>query len=245
MDVLLQRLGRLHRHSDRPRPDGFASPAPALVLVPTERDLTSLIRQSGQSRGEALGDHGFGTVYEDLRVLEATWQELERRTLLTIPEDNRELVEAATHPEALKRITDALGAPWQLHATKTVGARLANQGIAVLNTANWGEEFGTQASLFPDRTQEPRISTRLGEEDRKMNFDPPFIGPFGSPVEVLALPAQFSKEASSDAKPTDLIPMPSGGAAFTFGPRRFVYDRLGLRPESSAPHSPEDDNADA
>ena len=42
MDVLLQRIGRLHRHPDSRRPDGFVDPR-CIVLVPAERDLTPFI----------------------------------------------------------------------------------------------------------------------------------------------------------------------------------------------------------
>src|SRR5699024_7056633 len=96
MDVLLQRIGRLHRH-DRKRPDGFKT-ARCTVLTPEERDLGQAIHRDGKG---SKGKHGLGTVYQDLRVLEATWRILEDEGVDSwqIPKDNRELVERATHPE--------------------------------------------------------------------------------------------------------------------------------------------------
>ncbi|MCB9756492.1 MAG: CRISPR-associated helicase Cas3' [Myxococcales bacterium] len=79
VDVLLQRLGRLHRH-ERARPRGFEIPN-ACILVPTSRDLTKYMRGPDQTRGP----HGVGSVYRDLVVLEATWQLLERRFELSNP----------------------------------------------------------------------------------------------------------------------------------------------------------------
>ena len=65
VDVLLQRIGRLHRHA-RARPPGFAEPQ-AIVLTPRTRDLLPLLR-GGRGR------HGLGLVYEDARIIEATWR---------------------------------------------------------------------------------------------------------------------------------------------------------------------------
>ncbi|MEX0680985.1 MAG: CRISPR-associated helicase Cas3', partial [Balneolales bacterium] len=72
MDVLLQRIGRLHRHQ-RPRPKGFET-AQCVVLTPEDRDLGQFISKDGQAR---KGKFGLGTVYQDLRILEKTWQVLE------------------------------------------------------------------------------------------------------------------------------------------------------------------------
>ena len=99
MDVLLQRIGRLHRH-ERNRPEGFET-AKCVILTPVERDMSQSIDHNGKG---SKGNHGLGTVYQDLRVLEATWRVLEDETIETwnIPEHNRELVERATHPAILR-----------------------------------------------------------------------------------------------------------------------------------------------
>ncbi|MGZ8350195.1 MAG: CRISPR-associated helicase Cas3' [Allosphingosinicella sp.] len=72
MDVLLQRIGRLHRHV-RDRPAGFLEPL-CVVATPAERDLTPFIRHRR---------HGLGSVYPDLRVVEATWRLLETHPEIT------------------------------------------------------------------------------------------------------------------------------------------------------------------
>jgi CRISPR-associated endonuclease/helicase Cas3 len=88
MDVLLQRIGRLHRHSV-PRPRGMEKPR-VRILVPKERDLSTRITPK---TGSARGRHGLGTVYEDLRVLEITWRTLVDLPELRIPAMSRFLVE--------------------------------------------------------------------------------------------------------------------------------------------------------
>ena len=73
-DVLLQRVGRLHRHN-RTRPPGYEN-ARCVVLVPDRSLETGL-----DSRGEVSGDFkriGYGSVYEDLRSLEMTYRTLTR-----------------------------------------------------------------------------------------------------------------------------------------------------------------------
>lgn len=82
-DVLLQRLGRLHRHVRHSRPAGFAAPT-FTILTPSSRDLGPYLERK---RGRA--SHGLGTVYENLLSIEATWRELECRDYLSLPEDNR------------------------------------------------------------------------------------------------------------------------------------------------------------
>ena len=70
MDVLLQRVGRLHRHRrpDTERPVKFQS-AQAWVLTTARHDLEPLLAKSKHGLGMF---HNGGGVYTDLRVLEAT-----------------------------------------------------------------------------------------------------------------------------------------------------------------------------
>jgi CRISPR-associated endonuclease/helicase Cas3 len=118
MDVLLQRIGRLHRHKRdaNNRPPAYAKPC-AVVLVPEERDMTGLIC----NRGEAQGPHGLGTVYRDMRILEATWKLLEEHSLFDIPSMNRKLVESAMHSTVLSEVVKEKGEAWERHRNKIWG----------------------------------------------------------------------------------------------------------------------------
>ncbi len=234
IDVMLQRIGRLHRHR-RERPEPFRA-ARVIVLIPADRDLTPLIGRSGAARG----DHGFGTVYEDLRVLEATWRALEAAPTLEIPAMNRRLVEAVTHPDALKAIAGAMGDPWKKHARHMDGQTIAAKGLAGLNCVNRDEPFPD--CRFPP-SLEARISARLGEDDRVVEFTNPISGPFGPPIHRLTLPGWFAQGAPANAKPENIIAK-AGAIRFNFADRAFIYDRLGLRP-AETPSNPEEDLADA
>ena len=78
VDVLLQRIGRLHRHknNDPDRPIGYTKPT-CVVLTPPDNDLSPLLKSVQDTNG--LGPRG--GVYEDLRILEAT-----RRLIAEHPE---------------------------------------------------------------------------------------------------------------------------------------------------------------
>jgi len=234
IDVMLQRIGRLHRHR-RDRPEPFRA-ARVIVLTPAIRDLTPLIGRGGAARGE----HGFGTVYEDLRVLEATWRVLEATLTLEIPAMNRRLVEAATHPDAISTIAVQLGGAWKKHGQSIDGGAIAEKGLARLNCVNRDDTFPD--CRFPS-SLEARIHARLGEGDRIVEFSNPIPGPFGATIDRLTIPGWLVRNAPADAKVDD-VATDAGTIRFSFAGRAFIYDRLGLHPAESQSNA-EEDIADA
>ncbi len=236
-DVLLQRIGRLHRHAQRPRPDEFER-AQALLLVPRERDLGRFIR----GRGDASGPHGIGTVYADLRVLEATWRLAEHDGLWRIPEMNRLLVERTTHPEALRRVAHELAGRWEEHATAVAGSGAAKTALAAVNAFDWRQPFGDRGF---DPVTDARVSTRLGAGDRIARFAAPVASPFGEQVSALTLPAWLVSGADENAAMAEDVAVSVGTIRFRFGSREYLYDRLGLRRVISDSNDDEEDRADA
>lgn len=223
-DVLLQRIGRLHRHDRGARPPGSRD-ARVVVLVPESRDLGTHIQEGGPRAGRASGPHGLGTIYEDLRVIEATWRELRKRERLELPGDARDLVEAATHPDSLQAVVEENGGAWAEHGRAMDGVLRAEKAVAELNLADWSTPFG--ASLFPDRL-DARIRTRLGEGDRRAVFPRSVTGPFGSTIEEIRIPAWMApRDAAEDT--VAIVDEDDSALQFEFGSETYLYDRWGLR----------------
>ena len=225
-DVLLQRIGRLHRHprSDRPTDTDFAT-ARCVVLTPDGDDLSPLLQRGPNRNG--LGPYGY--VYEDLRTLEATRRLIARHPQWSIPAMNRELVERATHPDALESIVQELGDEWRVHANSVAGGVLA-EGLTAQNAIiRRDKSFFTDNSDVVFGTVEERIRTRLGDDGIHIELSPPPPSPFepGRAIDRIAVPVRWLDGAAVDGPVT-----PStfdGGFTFTIGDRLFRYDRQGLR----------------
>ena len=221
MDVLLQRVGRLHRHN-LPRPEGFEA-ARALVLLPQAGldHLTEPAFCNGLGGWKAQ-DGGFEGIYRDLAGLELTRRLIEKHRVWRIPEMNRALVEGATHPDLILALIEEKGENWGHYDRRFSGSEAAKAMLAKLNglnrTAPYGEEF------FPDSNEQ--IMTRLGEEGAILSLDPPPEGPFGQPVTRIALPARWSRgimesdRLESYRDEADLV--------LSVGERHFRYSREGL-----------------
>ena len=231
IDVLLQRIGRLHRH-ERERPRGFER-ARCIVLTPEDRDLSTGI-VGGRNRGAGLkGPHGLGTVYQDLRTLEATWRILETDAsdgAWTIPADNRRLVESGTHPERLMQIVDELDGAWNAHQEYIVGSAAADGQAAALVTIDRSKPFAAPANRFPDDIGQ--IKTRLGRDDYRVELPDPVIGPLGSEVRALTV-TEWQIGEPPDELIAENVEAIDGGFRFDFCGRTFRYDRFGVAPLSS------------
>ena len=225
-DVLLQRIGRLHRHreNDATRPDEYVEPR-CIVLTPGD-DLSPLLSAGQNANG--LGPHG--GVYRNLHVLEATRRLVVDNPQWRIPEMNRELVERATHPEALDAITTELGEAWKDHAISTEGGHIADVQTARGHIIRRDKSFFTDNREVCFPSDDLRIRTRLGDDRVEIAFDPPPGSPFdpSRTVDRLAMSARWLP----GVEPTDQVePMlcDAGGFEFGVGDRTFRYDRLGLR----------------
>lgn len=214
-DVLLQRVGRLHRHG-RKRPQGCEQ-ARCLVLVP-EGDLEAALDE----RGKVTNTYrrlGYGSVYEDLRALELTRRLLSQQPEVLIPRDNRRLVEGSTHPEHLASLE---GRRWALHGQEIEGSDLAQAVHAGLVTALYDRYFGE----FQFNEMGGRVRVRLGADNLQLPLDRPFTSPFGQRIREVVIPGHLAPE-----DPGDHVVVECGhddAAVLRCGSRRYRYSRYGL-----------------
>ena len=226
-DVLLQRIGRLHRHrqNDATRPDDY--PEPLCIVLTPGGDLSPLLSSGSNANG--LGPHG--GVYRNLHILEATRRLVGEHPQWRIPEMNRELVERATHPEALDAITAELGEAWKEHAISTAGGHIADVQTARGHVVRRDKSFFTDNRdvLFP--SDDERIRTRLGDDRVEITFEPAAASPFDASqaIDRLAMSARWLPGVELQDPVEPVASADGGGFEFSVGDRRFRYDRLGLR----------------
>ena len=227
VDVLLQRIGRLHRHSRTDRPGRCGEPR-CLVIVP-EAGLEAGLDGSLAKHGLGVSSRG-GGIYESLVGLEATRGLIAAHATWTIPAMNRKLVERATHPHVLRSLAESLGDDWVAHEDRVVGLHAAEAGVARVHALGRDEPFDQDFS-FPDLDDE-RVRTRIGDDGPRIVLPDPVTGPFGSDVQTFNLPAHlFAGEplgkAEIEATGAESAP---GGVMLNVGSHRLLYDRMGVRP---------------
>jgi CRISPR-associated endonuclease/helicase Cas3 len=225
VDVLLQRIGRLHRHK-LARPAGFEQ-ARCVVMVP-EAGLEHLLAPNF--------DNGLGAwreingvlngIYRDVSILELTWGLVESEPVWIIPDMNRRLVERATHPDRIAALHSARGDAWENYHRDIVGKEIADalaaRGVLIDRSKAFGEPF-------PDA--EERIRTRLGEEGMRLRLAEEHPkGPFGEAIAEVVLPAHWSRGIES-ADEAAAHKTEGDATIVTAGDCTFRYDRFGLRQE--------------
>jgi CRISPR-associated endonuclease/helicase Cas3 len=216
IDVLLQRLGRLHRHQ-RLRPQGFEQ-AQAFVLTPQDRNLGCYLTKAKD---------GFGKdrAYSNILALEATWRLLEQHRVFTIPSMNRLLVERGTRNEGLRQIAKELdtntGREWQNYYDNVLGKNASEKRIAYTNALDWGENF-----LDHRFDKDTKIGTRLGLEDFQIPFQTNTKSPFDKIIRSIVIPHWMGLEYLTKDEYAILQ-----DDILHYGEQNLIYDRYGLRKE--------------
>lgn len=218
IDVLLQRIGRLHRHARLDRPAGFGS-AHCLVLLPAVLEPVAGLLRFG------LGPNlEGGGVYLDITGLEAVRCLIGAGAMWTIPEDNRALVEAGTDPETLDRLAKELGAEWATARSRMIGSKIAKGQIARLNLIDRNRAFdGTIGDCF---LEDAKILTRIGADRVQVPFAKGMRGPFGTEITQISVPGHWHLDGLADATGEEW--REDGPGCLKFEEAGLVYDRFGL-----------------
>lgn len=222
IDVLLQRIGRLHRHP-LPRPAGFDE-AVTVVLTPAgglDR-LTAPAFENGLGAWEDQGE--FQGIYRDLPVLELTRRLIGEEPVWRIPEMNRRLVEAATHLERTESLLNEKGESWAGYERKLGGVEAAERGLAKLRRLDREQRY--EELHFPSADE--RVMTRLGEDGVVLTLDSSALSPFANRISQITLPARWSAGISKTDVETVAVSSVPGGLVLVVGERQFMYSRKGL-----------------
>lgn len=221
VDVLLQRIGRLHRHA-LSRPSGFEVPH-CRVLMP-EQGLEIFLPPFFENGLGGWDERGvLNGIYRDLSVLELTRRLIAAYPEWRIPAMNRFLVESATHPERIEALHRELGRPWETYWANVCGKDIADAGAARNIALPIGTPFADMR--YPDPDKEERIRTRLGAEGARILFSGPVCGPFGVEISGVTLPPPWSHGIDGG---TVVAPIALDGVLhFQAGGTKFEYGRRG------------------
>lgn len=220
IDVLLQRIGRLHRHANT-RPPGYQT-AKVFVLTNGQGDLIGAIDEHGKVEFYKLYA-GLGRIHTDLRPLEATRRLIVPNPSWSIPRDNRTLVENATHSDVIKQL-EAEDSRWKRHGRRIYARMRSHKTTAKLVSINFDKPFG---DLMPFRDLDQHARTRLGIDNYDVIFDG-VKGPFGTNVYKLSVPGWWLPEKVNSDTP-ETVKCTSKGFEFMFCGRGFIYTRFGLQ----------------
>lgn len=206
-DVLLQRIGRLHRHRKNSNP---------LALVITPGDWDSTVSE----RGAAVGGDGRGWawVYSPLQV-RASIEWIRAKRTVTVPDEVRAWVETGTHPDSLAALARGYGPRWELMER----ALRTHQGE---RTQRADRNLIDRSQSFALALAQGYAPTRIGDGSDNVKVVGALISPFtGQPIAVLPVRGSWLATVPEDTPAivrghdpaTGLTTIDCGGVVMLYG----------------------------
>jgi CRISPR-associated endonuclease/helicase Cas3 len=222
VDVLLQRIGRLHRHRKRDphRPDRYRQPR-VLVIAPEEGSFTPHLKRRALDLG-----WGQDRPYPNYADGELTLHVIYHYPSIEIPRDNRTLVEAVYHCEVRDPLWN--DAAWSDYLVKATGDELKKQSHGRSMALDFRITYAESALAF-DNAQEQRIRTRLGDETVRIELPGevrPWYAGCEEAVQNVDLPVWALPKGEGDQPGVDNLqwdPEPDGTARFRLADHTYRY----------------------
>jgi CRISPR-associated endonuclease/helicase Cas3 len=209
-DVLLQRLGRLHRHRSGTIPT-------AVVLEPG--DWNERVTPDGRPLGGS--GHGWAWVYNPLAVRE-TVEWLRARGAVSVPDDVRAMVELATHADHLETRAQIYGRRWVALWQRLYGNAIVDSQQALAGLID-------RAVRYDQALVNERVSTRLGDSSVDVEVDGTLVSPFtGEAIDALSIRANWLRNAQPGSVATVAGTDALGRTLLDVDGVRFVYGVEGL-----------------
>lgn len=210
IDVMLQRIGRLHRHRRKDRPAGFEDPV-CVILDP-----------SGMPEG-ALRRHGIGAdrAYPSLTAI-AALTELASREVWSIPSDNRELVEFGTTKTSLQEVAKRHGLEKDFRSS--IGRSLGDARFAEMNILDRTADMHGAREWPKDHI----AASRLGDMPIAALLDRPVISAFGNRILEVMVPIWMVEITDQTADGTAFCQQGNSHFTMNFQGIDFICDNFGL-----------------